>query len=190
MNNKSILVADSGETSRMQMINLLRKRGYKTYQATDGAGAIRIARRVLPSLVILDTNIWGMGVYEVANILEMDRLSTVLLMTNSPNRVFYEQLKKMNIYAYITKPIQPEQVYHTVEFSIMNANKISSLIKKVEKLENTLEGRKMVDRAKGILMEQLGLTESDAYQLMRRKSMDQCKSIEKIAEEIIRKENN
>lgn len=185
MDKYSILVADSSEMYRKKVCDLLIKKGYKIFQATNGAGAIRMSRSVFPNLVLMDMNIWGMPSYEAARIIEDDKLSNVVFITNNLNQSFYEKLKGMNIFAYIKKPINPEQFYQVVEFSIMNSNKINSLIKKVKKLENTLESRKKLDRAKGILMEKLNITEDEAYKILRRKSMDACISMSEMAEKII-----
>ncbi|MCT4563280.1 MAG: ANTAR domain-containing protein [Maledivibacter sp.] len=185
MNKYNILVADSSETSRKKICNLLIKKGYKIFQATDGAGAIRMCRSVFPNLVIMDMNLWGMSAYEVAHIIEDNKLSNVIFITNSPNKAFYEKLREMNIFAYIMKPINPDQFYQMIEFSIMNSNKINSLKKKVEKLEETLESRKKLDRAKGILMKQFNVNEDEAYKMLRKKSMDTCRAMSETAKEII-----
>ncbi|QXM06437.1 ANTAR domain-containing response regulator [Crassaminicella indica] len=187
MDSYRIVVADSSEGSRKLICKLLNKKGYKTYQATDGAGAIRISRSIFPELVIMDTNLWGINAYEAARIIEEDKLSTVIFATSNPTSAFYEKLKNMNIFAYVVKPIYPEQLYQMVEFSIMNASKIHLLSKKIEKLENTLESRKKIDRAKGLLMKALKITEDEAYKLLRKKSMDDCVSMNVIAEKIIKK---
>lgn len=105
MSDYSILIADSSESSRKYICNLLIKRGYKIYQATDGGGAIRISRSINPDLVILDIDLWGCNEYEVARIIEEDSLSSVVFTTNNMNKVNSDLLKKMNIYAYIMKPI-------------------------------------------------------------------------------------
>lgn len=187
MNKYSVLVADSSETSRKKICDLLLKKGYKIFQATDVAGAIRLSRRVYPNLAIIDANLWGMSAYEAALIIEEDRLSNVIFITNNPNQAFYEKLKRMNIFAYIMKPINPDQFYQMVEFSIMNSNKINFLTEKVRKLEETLESRKKIDRAKGLLMQKLNITEDKAYKMLRRKSMDACIPMSEMAEKIINK---
>ncbi|MBB6216205.1 response regulator NasT [Anaerosolibacter carboniphilus] len=186
MNIFSILIADSSETSRKKLCELLTMKGYKLFQATDGAGAIRISRSIFPDLVIMDVNLWGIQAYEAGRIIEEDRLSTVLFVTNYASKGFYEKLQNMNVYAYIMKPIQQEQLYQTVEFTIRNAQKISSLEKKVASLEHSLESRKKIDRAKGILMEKLSISENEAYKILRKESMDQCISMDKMAEKIIK----
>lgn len=187
MNNYRIVVADSAENSRKKICTLLNRKGYKTYQATDGAGAIRISRSIKPDIVIIDTNIWGIHAFEVADIIEEDKLSTVIFVTNKANSDLYDQLKKMTIFAYITKPIMPDQMYQTIEFAIMNSSRIQTLSLKVEKLECNLKSRKIIDRAKGLIMEQLSMSENDAYNHIRKKSMDACISMDIMAERIIKK---
>ncbi len=187
MNEYKILVADSGETSRKKISNLLKMKGYKIYQATDGAGAIRIARTILPELVIMDVNLWGMQAYETAKIIEEDQLSTVIFITSNLDNSFYSVLKNMNIFAYVQKPIQVEQLYNTLEFAIMNSTKINHLRKKVQKLESDMQNRKKVDRAKGLLMDKLGIPEKEAYQILRKRSMNECTTMHKVAEQIIEK---
>ena len=185
MNNFSILVADSGETSRKKLCDLLGKKGYKIFQATDGAGAIRVSRSIFPDLVIMDSNLWGIHAHEAARIIEEDRLSTVIFVTNNLNKAFFENLKNMKIFAYIMKPVQPEQLYQMVEFSIINSSKINSLTQKVNKLEHSLESRKKIDKAKGILVEKLEISENEAYGILRKRSMDECLPMDKMAEKII-----
>jgi response regulator NasT len=185
MNRTSIIVADSGETSRKIISDLLTKRGYKVYQASDGAGAIRIARIARPDLILMDVNLWGINAYEAARIIEEDGLSTVVFITSKPDREFIEKLKAMKFFAYISKPVNTAQLYQIIEFSLANSIKIKSLEEKVEKLESTLASRKKIERAKGILMEKLKLSEEEAYNYLRKKSMDKCISMERIAQAII-----
>lgn len=187
MNNFSIVVADSGETSRKSICKLLVKKGYKVYQATDGAGVIRIARQVYPDLVIMDENIWGIKAYDAASIIEDDKLSTVIFITNSPSLSFYESLKTMNVFAYINRPINPDQLYQIVEFSIMNSSRINKLEKKVQKLEETITDRKNIDKAKRLLIKKHGISEDEAYKMLRKESMDECISMGKVAEKVINK---
>lgn len=181
----SIVVADSSETSRKTIANILISKGYKVYQATDGAGVIRLTRSIRPNLTLLDINLWGIKAFDVARIIEDDNLSSVLFITSNPNENFYNNLKNMNLYSYILKPINQFQLIQIVEFSIMNLEKISKLNDKIKKLEDKIESRIKVDKAKGILMKKYSISEEEAYKFIRKKSMDKCISIGKIAEEII-----
>ncbi|SNS12789.1 response regulator receiver and ANTAR domain protein [Anaerovirgula multivorans] len=185
MDNYRIVVADSGSTSRKQICNILAQKGYKIYEATDGSGVLRIARKILPHLVLIDVNIWGINAYELGRIIEGDGISTVVFITGNPDKSFYEILGNMSIFAYITKPVNAIHLHQIIEFALANLKKITMLEAKVKKLEKTLSARKKVDKAKGILMKKMNLSEEEAYQYLRKKSMDECTTIEKIAENII-----
>lgn len=91
----------------------------------------------------------------------------------------------MTLYAYVLKPINPEQLYQIIEFAVINSSRINTLSQKVEKLENTLESRKKIDRAKGLLMDKLQFSEKEAYNYLRKKSMDLCISMDKMADKIL-----
>lgn len=185
MKDYRILVADSSESSRNKICSLLNRKGYKTYHASDGAGAIRMSRNVSPNIVILDTNIWGLNAFDVAEVIEGDRLSTVVFITNNPTQSLLNKLREMTLYAYVLKPINPEQLYQIIEFAVINSSRINTLSQKVEKLENTLESRKKIDRAKGLLMDKLQFSEKEAYNYLRKKSMDLCISMDKMADKIL-----
>lgn len=187
MNNYKIVVADSDSTCRKLISELLKKRGYNVYQAGDGGEALRLSRRIYPHLVIMDINLLGINGYKTAKIIEEDRISSVIFSTSNVDSAFYEKLKTMNIFAYIVRPINSEQLYQTVEFSINNIDKVNSLQEKIQHLETELVNRKKIDRAKGIVMEKLKISENEAYKYLRKKSMDYCISMEVLAEKIIKK---
>lgn len=183
----SILVADSSQTSRKNIKNILTKRGYRTYQASDGSGAMRVARGIEPDLVLMDVNLWGTNVFETGRLIERKGLSTVIYLTAQPNREFTEKLKSMKVFAYITKPVNPAQLIQIVEFSLVNSNRIAILERQVQKLEHSLSARKDIERAKGILMDRLGITEKKAYEHIRKMSMDAGIPIEVTARNTIAK---
>lgn len=185
MEDYRIVIADSGSTSRKQICSLLKQKGYKIYEATDGAGALRITRSVLPHLVLIDVNIWGINAFKLGEIIEEERLSTVIYITGNPDQHFYQVLEKMNIFAYIIKPINAAHLHQIIEFALANLKKITMLEAKVKKLEKNLAARKKVERAKGILMKKMNFSEEEAYQYLRKQSMDECTTMEKIAERII-----
>lgn len=187
MNDYKIVVADSDNTCRKNISELLKKRGYNVYQASDGSETLRISRIIYPHLVIMDINLLMINGYKTAKIIEEDKVSSVIFATNNLNSAFYEKLKTMNIFAYIIKPVNPEQLYQTVEFSINNISKVKSLQEKIEHLETELINRKKIDRAKGIVMERLRISESEAYKYLRKKSMDKCISMDILSDKIIKK---
>jgi len=187
MDISSVLVADSSQTSIIQIKDILIKRGYRVYQASDGSAALRIARGIRPHLVLMDVNLWGTDVFETGRLIESEKLSTIVFMTAKPSREFLDKIGPMKVYAYITKPINPVQLIQIVEFSLINSNRIKTLEERVEKLESSLSARKTIDRAKGILMDTLGIPEQDAYNRLRKMSMDEGKSMEWVAKGVIKK---
>ncbi len=187
MSIRSVLIADSSQTSRNLIKNILVKRGYRVYQASDGSGAMRIARGIGPDLVLMDVNLWGTDVFETGSIIEREGLSTVVYVTSKPGSDFAEKIRSMKVFAYITKPVNPAQLIQMVEFSLVNSNRIKVLEERVERLESSLSARKTIDRAKGILMDRLGIPEQEAYSRLRKMSMDKGKPLEWAAKEVIKK---
>lgn len=187
MDNYKIVVADNDSKCRETISELLKMRGYKVYQLKDNGEILRVSKSIFPHLVIMDINLLGGNAYKTAKIIEEDRVSNVIFITNKIDSAFYEKLQTMNIFAYVTKPINSEQLYHTVEFSINNINKLNSLQEKIKSLETQLENRKKIDKAKGIVMKRLKVSEDEAYKFLRKKSMDKCVSMDKIAMKIIEK---
>lgn len=185
MHREKILVADSGETSRKKICELLAVRGYRAFQATDGPHVLRAARHLKPDLVILDTGLWGMPAVEVGRIIETDQLSEVLFLTAQITGEFQQMIRQRHVYAYLSKPLHPQTAYQVIEMVLVNAARIRQLTNQVLHLEQTLEGRKMVDRAKGLLMQHLSINEPDAYARLRRQAMNSGISVEKAAMEVI-----
>lgn len=187
MDNYKIVVADSDFKNRRLISDLLKARGYMVYQAHDGGEVLRISRSLFPHLVIIDINLIGISAFKVAKIIEEDKVSSVLFITNRLDSSFYEQLKNMNIFAYITKPINSDQLYQAIEFSINNVLKVKELQDKIKSLEKEIENRKVIDRAKGIIMKKFKLSEDEAFKYLRKKSMDFCVPMYKLAAKIIEK---
>ncbi|HEY5560958.1 MAG TPA: ANTAR domain-containing protein [Clostridiaceae bacterium] len=187
MDNYKILVADSDRKNGEMICTLLIARGYKVYQAHDSGETLRISRSLFPDLVIIDVNLIGVNAFKTARILEEDKVSNVIFISNNVDSEFYEQLKNMNIFAYVIKPIIPEQLYQTVEFSINNVKKFNDLQLKIMNLEIELKNRKLIDKAKGIVMERLKVSEDEAYKYLRKKSMDLSMSMYNLSVTIIKK---
>ncbi|MGE5628387.1 MAG: ANTAR domain-containing response regulator [Solirubrobacterales bacterium] len=187
MQSYKIVVADSDEKSRDKICSMLKSKGYMVYQASDSGGAIRISKSIFPELVIMDINLTGLNAYKSAKIIEEDEISSVVFITNKVDSVFYDKLKAMNIYAYINKPVNFEQLVQVVEFSINNIIRLNELKNKIESLETTLKNRKKLDRAKGIIMKRLNVSEDEAYGYLRKKSMDMCVSIDSLVDAILKK---
>ena len=185
MNNR-ILIVDSDEKSRLRTATVLHQYGYDVHQAREGNKALRDARRLHPVLILIDIELTrGIPANELAKIVEVDRISSCLFMSNRYDSALVAQMEALRLYAYVQKPIQPLALIQVIEFSISMSGKLMALEEKVEDLESSLEGRKKMDRLKGILMDKKGISEKEAYGLIRKQSMDKGEKIESTVERML-----
>lgn len=185
MDKESILIAHSQSEMRKKLCKILGQKGYITYQASDGPSTIRSTRSLHPTLVLIDLNIKGMTSYQVAETIEKDYLSTVLFMVRKPSEYFLKKIETFNVYAYVLKPIQRSQLERAVSFSIKTARNINRLRQEIKNLELTLEKREIINHGKGIIMKEYQLNEGEAYEKLRRLSMDNCLNLVDISKKII-----
>ena len=187
MKEYSILVVHSQATERKRLLGLLSQKGYRLYQSSDCAEMIRMARQLRPSLILLEIGVKGMPIFEAAKIVEKDGISSVLFLTDRVDGHFLKALERMNLYAYIREPIALDAFFRTVDFSIKMSEKIIGLNTRIRKLERQMESRIQIEKAKGLLMSHEQLSEDEAFGKMRKLSMDQCKSLEQVSLDLIRR---
>lgn len=187
MNQLRIVVADSNDLSRNMIKGILLSSGHMIYEARDGGSAIRLSRSLVPDLVLIDMGIKGMNAYEVASSINSDDVAPVVLMTQTIQRGFLEEIRNYSVFAYILKPIDKYYLLNLIEFVVENHKKYVSFKQKIEKLEKQIEARKKIEKAKGLLMKTKNLDENEAYVIMRKMSMDSTLPMETIADRIIKK---
>jgi len=185
MDKESILIAHSQSEMRKKLCKILSQKGYITYQASDGPSTIRSARSLHPTLVLIDLKITGISPYQIAETIEKDYLSTVLFMVRNPSDYFLKKIESFNVYAYVLKSIQKSQLERAVNFSIKTARNIKKLRQEIKNLELTLEKREIINHGKGIIMKEYQLNEGEAYEKLRRLSMDNCLNLVETSKKII-----
>lgn len=181
-----IFVASADPSSRQNLKNMLEREGYLVIgEASDGSQALRMIRTLQPGLVILDSELQGISALEVARIIEDDQIAPIVLLAPSWHRNLLNQVSDLPIFAYIIKPVQENTLLPAIEAAIANYQRVCRLQEEISKLKETLAARKIIERAKGILMDTMGLTEADAYRRIQRESMDRCIPMKTVAEAII-----
>ena len=186
MNGTRIVIADGDSTFRKNLKGMLTKAGYVvTGEAEDGLSALKIIRSREPELVILNSKLAVMDGFEVAKIVEEDRLAPVLLLANYDQQELLSKAKDCMISAILVKPIDEINLFSTIEITLLNHVRVIKLQKQVQELKETLESRKVVERAKGILMENLGISETEAFKRIQKQSMNKRASMKAIADAII-----
>jgi AmiR/NasT family two-component response regulator len=186
MEQPRVVVADDESIVRMDLREMLESLGYLVVgEAGDGESAVHLARELKPNIVIMDIKMPGMDGIEAGRVLTEERISPVLLLTAYSQHDLVERAKDAGVMAYIVKPFHEADLAPAIEVALRRWQEFRSLEKEVEDLKEALETRKLVDRAKGILMDTQGLSEADAFRRIQKTSMDQRKPMKEVAEAIV-----
>lgn len=171
---------------KKRLRTILQKQGYNLVgEAEDGNTALRMIRRLVPELVILDKDLPGMSGVELAQIIEEDKIAPVILLTSFWEKELFEKTKESSVFAFLVKPIQEGHLLSMASFVMHAFQKMLQLRNEVDELKETLETRKMVERAKGILMKNMQMSEEEAFKCIQSQSMDKCIPMKQVAEAII-----
>ncbi len=186
MEQPRVIVADDESIVRMDLREMLESLGYLVVgEAGDGESAVHLSRELKPNIVIMDIKMPGMDGIEAGRILTEERIAPVLLLTAYSQQDLVDRAKEAGVMAYIVKPFHEADLAPAIEVALRRWNEFRDLEKEVEDLKEALETRKLVDRAKGILMDTQGLSEADAFRRIQKTSMDQRKPMKEVAEAIV-----
>lgn len=179
-----ILIADDEPLIRVDLKELLEEIGHQVVAETgDGKEALALLNTVRPDLVILDIKMPGMSGIEVARRIAYEY--PVIILTAFSERSLIEQAKDAGVMAYITKPFRDGTLTPAIELAVSNYLEKAALSEKVSQLKEQLETRKVIDKAKGLLMDKQGLSEARAYRHIQTVSMNKNRSMKEVAEAII-----
>jgi response regulator NasT len=179
-----ILIADDEPLIRIDLKELLEEIGHQVVAETgDGKEALAMLDKAKPDLVILDIKMPGMSGIEVARRISHDY--PVIILTAFSERSLIEQARDAGVMAYITKPFRDGTLTPAIELAVSNYLERASLTEKVTQLKEQLETRKVIDKAKGLLMDKQSLSEAQAYRHIQSVSMNKNKSMKEVAEAII-----
>jgi len=186
MAEQRIVLADSDATWRKAIKDMLIRLGYWVVgEAADGLTALKLVRSRQPDLLIIESNVPGMSGLEVAHILHEDKLAPVVVLTGAHSPGLLEKAKEARVSSLLVKPVDETSLYPAVELAMANYQEIIKLESRVNELKEILETRKLVERAKGILMETLGLSEAEAFKRIQKQSMNKRISMRQVAEAVI-----
>ena len=181
-----VLIAEDEAIIRLDLRETLEEEGYEVVGETGrGDEAVRLAHELRPDLAILDIKMPGLDGLEAARSISADRLCGVLILTAFSQRDFVEQARDAGALAYLVKPFQKSDLVPAVELAIGRFREVAALTAEVASLEEQLETRKLVDRAKGILMDGHGLSEGEAFTFVQRRAMSERTKMRTIAEQVI-----
>ena len=186
MESLRIVIADDEPIIRLDLRKTLENMGHQVVgEAGDGAKAVEIARELKPDIIILDIKMPEMDGIEAAKVITTEGVAPVLLLTAYSQKDLVDRAKDAGVFAYLVKPFKEADLLPAMEIAISRYEEFVELENEVTDLENKLDTRKAVDRAKGILMDQYGLKEQEAFRRIQVQSMNTRKSMREIAEAII-----
>ena len=186
MERVRVVIADDESVICMDLREMLNNLGYLVVgEAGDGRSAVNLARELRPDVVLMDVKMPDLDGIEAAKLLTEERIAPVVLLTAFSQRDLVERAKEAGIVGYLVKPINEADLAPAIEIALARFVEFRELEKEVDNLQDRLETRKLVDRAKGILMDTQDLTEVEAFRRIQKMSMNTRKSMKEIAQAII-----
>ena len=179
-----ILVAEDETLIRMDLVEMLQEAGYEVVaQATNGEEAIALATEHNPDLAILDVKMPVLDGISAAE--KIISIAPVLMLTAFSQRELVERARDAGVMAYVVKPFTIGDLIPAIEIAISRHTQMRSLADEVADLHERLETRKVIDRAKGILMKALNLSEPEAFSWIQRAAMDRRLTMKEVAQAVI-----
>ena len=179
-----ILVAEDETLIRMDLVEMLGEAGYEVVaEASNGEEAVKLASEVKPDLAILDVKMPVLDGISAAE--KIISISPVLMLTAFSQKDLVERARDAGAMAYVVKPFTINDLVPAIEISVSRHRQMKSLETEVADLHDRLETRKIIDRAKGILMKALNLSEPEAFSWIQRAAMDRRITMKEVAEAVI-----
>jgi len=183
---KRALVIDDHEPSRKNLVGVLAENGFQIVgAATSGAAGLQLASASAPDVILMAVGLPDVdGIRAARKVMQANPLP-IVLVTSHYDAATIERAKRAGVMGYLIKPLREGELLPAIELAISHFQEFVALQKENENLKKTLEARKVIERAKGILMKRQRLSEPEAFSLIQRKSMDMRKPMVEIAEAII-----
>jgi response regulator NasT len=181
-----VVIAEDEAIIRLDLRETLEEEGYEVIgEAGRGDVALDLIRELKPDLAILDVKMPGMDGLEVARVVGNEKICGVLVLTAFSQREIIEQARDAGALAYLVKPFQKSDLIPAIEVAIGRFRELQALTGQMEVLGEQLEARKIIDKAKGRLIDDFGLKEQDAFSFIQRTAMKDRSRMRDVAEKIL-----
>jgi two-component system, response regulator PdtaR len=183
----SVVIAEDEALIRLDLKEMLEEEGYLVAgEVGDGASAVDLAQRLRPDLVIMDVKMPGLDGISAAEQISAERLAPVVILTAFSQRDLVKRASDAGAMAYLIKPFTRADLVPAIEIAVSRFQEITALDSEVAGLRDRLEVRKLLDRAKGLLQADRGITEAEAFRWIQKTSMDRRMTMRAVAEEVIK----
>ncbi len=181
-----VVIAEDEAIIRLDLRETLEEEGYQVVGETGrGDQAVELVRSLQPDLAILDIKMPHLDGLEAARIISEERICGVLMLTAFSQREVVEDARDAGALAYLVKPYQKSDLIPAIEVAIGRFRELQQLSGEVDALGEQLEARKIIDRAKGLLIDQFGLKESEAFTFIQRTAMSERSRMREVAERVL-----
>jgi two-component system, response regulator PdtaR len=186
MMQKRILLVDRDALERNDLKECLSNQGYLVVAAVgDGRSALQLARQLRPDLTLMDVHLADGDGIAIAEALTKEKITPVVVLTACTDLSLIERAKVAGVVNYLIKPLRECEIIPAIEVALARYQAFCTLEEQVTSLTDQLKARKLVERAKGVLMEKYHLPEQEAFRKIRKMSMDSGKSMQVVAEAVL-----
>lgn len=181
-----VLVAEDDSLIRMDLIEMLREEGYDVVgEAPNGQAAVELTEQLSPDLVIMDVKMPVRDGIDAASEIAEKRLAPVVMLTAFSQRDFIEKAREAGAMAYLVKPFTKADLVPAIEVAVSRYQELRTLEGEVVSMQERLATRKLVERAKGLLMEKQALSEPEAFKWIQRAAMDRRTTMKAVAQVVV-----
>jgi AmiR/NasT family two-component response regulator len=181
-----VVIAEDEAIIRMDLRETLEEEGYEVVGETGrGDQAVELVRGLQPDLAILDIKMPGMDGVDAARIINREKICGVLMLTAFSQREVVETARDAGALAFLVKPFQKSDLVPAIEVAMGRFRELRTLTGEIDALGEQLESRKIIDRAKGVLIDEAGMSESDAFSFIQRTAMSERTRMREIADRVL-----
>lgn len=183
---RRVVVAEDEALIRMDLVEMLREEGYDVVgEAGDGQVAVELAESLKPDLVIMDVKMPRRDGIDAASEIAAKRIAPVVILTAFSQRELVERARDAGAMAYLVKPFSISDLVPAVELAVSRFREVTALEREVADLSDRLEARKLIERAKSVLMVRQALTEPEAFKWIQRAAMDRRSTMKAVAQVVL-----
>jgi two-component system, response regulator PdtaR len=181
-----VLIAEDEAIIRLDLKEMLEEEGYDVVgEVADGEAAIRLARERAPNLVIMDIKMPGMDGLTASERIVSEELGAVLILTAFSQRDLVRRAAQAGAMGFLVKPFQKSDLVPAIDIALARYAELAAVKEESAELSDQLATRKLVDRAKGRLMDEQGMREADAFRFIQKRAMDERRPMRDVAEDLL-----
>lgn len=186
MAGEKYIVAAADNSVQITVRNILNPEGYIFMEkCSDAVSLLRLVRSLHPDFIVADIGMQQTEARHALEIIGSEMLCAGILLGKYKDSVIFSMLEKSNAFSCCPKPVNRDVLLNTVEMAILNFNRVSGFDRKIKEMTSNYESMQLIERAKSMLMERDGLSEKDAYDFIRKRSMDCRMSMKSVAGDIV-----